>query len=208
MQRWLYMFQEWDPNQRVLELSMNSWCGEDFWWNEVLGQDRNGKLSKRNCDRIHGYPTRVGMSQAPLRIWHQHQRASRPLCSDVNCNDRCNSCLAEKRKRNRLLPYVAKRDCTDHGLPAAIPPDFDEAIMIIPHSQAVFHYALKCARNLLSDTRGKYCGSSPRDTANAWFVAGCTKEEMAQTQAQWHFYNVRKTDGIFSLCPLCYDPPD
>ena len=47
----------------------------------------------------------------------------------------------------------------------------------------------------------------PRDTAESWFLAGYTTEEMGQKQLDWLFYNARKTEGILSLCPLCYDLP-
>ena len=47
----------------------------------------------------------------------------------------------------------------------------------------------------------------PQDTPESWFTAGYSKEALAKKQLTWLFYNARKTDGILSLCPLCYDMP-
>ena len=47
----------------------------------------------------------------------------------------------------------------------------------------------------------------PQDTPEASFSEGLTKEEMAKKQKNWLMYNARKTEGILSLCPLCYGLP-
>jgi len=201
------MLQEWGPKQHVLELSENIRSGEDLWWNQVLEQCRRGELSPENYDWIHGYPAGIGISKAPLKFWYQHRRASQPACTDEECNDSCGACSAEKRRRNRLLPSIVKRDCTDEGLPATMPPDYNEAILITPHNQAVFHYSLKCAREFAKRNGRQLMWCPPCDAAEDWFVAGYTKEEMAKKQVQWLSYNARKTEGIPSLGPVCYDLP-
>ena len=88
-----------------------------------------------------------------------------------------------------------------------MPPAFVEAILITPHNQAVYHYSLQCAREFAKRHDRQLMWCPPRDTAESWFVSGYTPEEMARKQRDWLFYNARKTDGILSLCPLCYDLP-
>ena len=91
------------------------------------------------------------------------------------------------------------------GLPESIPPDFNEAIYITPHNQPVFHYSLKCAREFAQRHNHQFMWCPPRDTAPSWFTAGYTKDDLAKKQLNWLFYNARKTDGILSMYPLCYD---
>ena len=47
----------------------------------------------------------------------------------------------------------------------------------------------------------------PKDIAPAFFVAELTPEEMQLKQQNWLYYNARTTEGILSLCPMCYDSP-
>ena len=201
------MLQEWVPKQHVLELSENIRSGEDVWWNQVLEQCRRGELSAENYDWMHGYSTGIGISNARLKFWYQHRKSLQHPCTNGNCNDKCPACRDELRRRNRLLPSVVERDCIHAGLPATMPPEYNEAILITPHNQAVLHYSLKCAREFAKRHNRQMMWCPPRDTAEEWFVAGYTKEEMAKKQVQWLSYNARKTDGIPSLGPVCYDLP-
>ena len=141
--------------------------------------------------------------------WSNHRTHSHKVypCTDHACDDRCLACQEECKRRNRLLPAVIKRDCTDLQQPPTMPAAFNEAILITPHNQAVFHYGLKCAREFAKRHDRQLMWCPPRDTAESWFLAGYTTEEMGQKQLDWLFYNARKTEGILSLCPLCYDLP-
>ena len=174
---------------------------------EVLEQCRHGLLSANNYDWLHGYPTGLGISAAPLEFWYYQRKDAIAPCVDESCNDKCAACLTERNRRNRLLPSIVNRDYTQQGLSETMPPDFHEAILITPHNQAVFHYALKCAREFAKRNDRQLLWCPPRDTAEAWFVSGYTKEEMAKKQVKWLSYNARQTDGILSLCPICYDLP-
>ena len=156
---------------------------------------------------MHGFNAWCSIVKAPLKFWYAHRKDEAWPCTNPGCNDTCKACIAERIRRNRLLPSIINRDCTDKGLPEKIPPEFDEAIYITPHNQPVFHYGLKCAREFALRKKYQLMWCAPRDTPPAWFTAGYTKEEMAKKQLNWLYYNARKTDGILSMCPLCYDLP-
>ena len=189
-----FMLQEWKPSMRVLELSVNIRSGQDLWWNEVLEECRIGALSENNFDWIHGYEAVAYISNAPLRFWYETRGKPAP-CNSEDCKDQCGFCKREVARRNRLVPKDV------------MPEAFKEAILITPHNQAVFHYALHCAREFAKREDRQLMWCPPQDTAPAWFVAGYTHEEMHKKQQNWLFYNARNTQGILSLCPLAYGMP-
>ncbi len=126
---------------------------------------------------------------------------------DCKDEEECDACSQERRRRNRLLSALVTKTCTEKNLPEVMPSEYNEAIYITPHNQPVFHYAHQCAREFAKRHDRQLMWCPPRDTPDSWFTSGYTKEELAQKQLNWLFYNARKTEGILSLCPLCYDLP-
>ena len=136
---------QWSPGKRVHELSTNIRSGEDLWWNEVLEQCRKGELSDDNYNWIHGYPTSVSICRAPLKYWYAYRKEAkgnnppppqceslaqipgeeemRRPCTNPLCKDEQGPCFEEKERRRLLLKETEK-----------IPAEFQEAILITPHT--------------------------------------------------------------------------
>ena len=45
------------------------------------------------------------------------------------------------------------------------------------------------------------------DNPPAWFAGTMTKAELQQMKQNWLRYHARKTEGILSICPCCYNMP-
>ena len=45
------------------------------------------------------------------------------------------------------------------------------------------------------------------DNPPAWFASTMTKAELQQMKQNWLRYHARKTEGILSICPCCYNMP-
>eukprot|EP00973_Karenia_brevis_P060975 8478717-Karenia_brevis.AAC.1 len=45
------------------------------------------------------------------------------------------------------------------------------------------------------------------DSPPAWFAGSMSKSEMEDMKKMWLQYHARKTEGVLSICPFCYDMP-
>ena len=191
----------WQGKSRVLELTTNIRSGEDQWFAEVLDQCRRGNLSIDNYNFLHGLPTR-----APITFWYALKDSPGDPHAQQPCSveHRCHACLEEIIRRNRLLDMEKHGDEAAHKLAEA---RFKSCVLITPFNKAVFQFAIHRAQNFAAASGKQLFWMQALDNPPAWFAGDFSKKELEDMKKKWLQYHAKKTEGILSMCPCCYDMP-
>ena len=125
----------------------------------------------------------------------------------------CQVCADERKRRHRVLP--AMDDSTND---AAVPehlqavlrsPGFAECLFITRYNEPVGAYALQRARLFAKAHHRQLLWTQAEDYLDDPYFASLSVADKIKRKKPWltaHFH-VRRTGGIPSLLPLCYDLP-
>ena len=80
-------------------------------------------------------------------------------------------------------------------------------MLITPFNQAVFQFASHRAQTFAAQHGYQLFWMQAVDHPPAWYGDTMTKKELEEAKGRWLRYHARKTEGILSLCPCCYDMP-
>jgi len=86
-------------------------------------------------------------------------------------------------------------------------PAFANCVLVTPFNKAVFQFAIHRAQNFAAATGQQLFWMQAIDNPPAWFAGSMSKSELEEMKQTWLQYHAKKTEGILSLCPCCYDMP-
>ena len=135
----------------------------------------------------------------------------------------CQVCVLERRRRHRVLPVLKDTDLGDdtadgateqepvpEHLQAALSSSrFSECLFVTRCNEPVGAYALQRARVFAHATRSQLLWVQAEDYLDDPHFAELTMPEKIKRKIPWlhpHFHT-RRTGGVPSLLPLCYDLP-
>ena len=169
----------------------------------MLDERRLGRLSEQNYNFLHGLPTNEDIvfwyaKKDDVHFPEQHKKRS---CS---ISARCEDCNKEIARRNRFLrtdtdPMTAAQKLAD--------PAFKKCVLITPFNKAVFQFAVHRAQRFAAQSGHQLFWMQAVDSPSASFAESMSKGELQQMKQNWLRYHARKTEGILSSCPCCYDMP-
>ena len=197
-----FHLQPWTEKARVLELNQNLRSGEDEWFSSVLDECRLGALQEENYNFLHGLPT-----NAEIVFWfHRLKDSTGWKHNSEHCSRerRCPDCLQEARRRNRLLDMGGASTQAAEILADA---KFKTCMLITTYNQAVFQFAIHRAQNFAAATEQQLFWMQAIDNPPSWFAGTMTQKELQKTKQMWLQFHARKTEGVLSICPLCYGMP-
>ena len=116
----------------------------------------------------------------------------------------CKACLQEIHRRNRVL----HADIDAEGAAGKLAdPHIKNCVLITPFHKAVFQFAIHRAQNFAIDNGHQLFWMQAIDNPPAWFSDSMSKAELEAMKHTWLQYHAKKTGGILSICPACYDMP-
>ena len=80
-------------------------------------------------------------------------------------------------------------------------------MLITPFNKAVFQFSVHRAQNFAAANGQQLFWMQSIDNPPAWFAGYLSKSELEEMKHNWLQYHARKTEGILSICPCCYDMP-
>ena len=166
----------------------------------MLDECRRGELSQANYNFLHGLPTR-----AQITFWYA-QKDNVKFEHPESCDGelRCVDCKIERERRNRLLNF--DQDCLGAARKLA-DPRFSNCVLVTPFNKAVFQFAIHRAQNYAAAKQQQLFWMQAIDNPPNWFTDSMSKSELEEMKQHWLQYHAKKTEGILSLCPGCYDMP-
>ena len=193
--------QTWQDKERVLELNTNIRSGDDEWYSEVLDQCRQGQLSEANYNFLHGLPTRE-----KITFWYEYkdERVKPHDLNPCSLDNLCEACIREKQRRNRILNFETDADGAAHKLAE---PKFKNCVLITPFNKAVFQFAIHRAQSFAAANGQQLFWMQAIDSPPAWFAGSMNQTELEEMKRNWLQYHAKKTEGVLSICPGCYDMP-
>ena len=136
----------------------------------------------------------------------------------------CQYCVQERQRRHRVLPALKELESEDHSEsktreePVAVPAHlqaalissrFKECLFITRCNEPVGAYALQRSRLFAQATCSQLLWIQAEDYLDDPHFADLSMAEKIKRKTPWlhpHFHT-RRTKGVPSLLPLCYDLP-
>ena len=212
----------WHDEERVLQLTTNIRSGEDTWFAHFLESCRAGALTEDDYNFFHGYPTseRICFWYTQRDTEWQHPKWCKlrgngtPFILLSNATEaprdekaqplECLDCFKERQRRARVLHIEASPSDAADKINA---PDFADSVYITPFNKAVFFYGTRRARKFAEENKHQLFWVQATDTPPAWFASGYSKAELTELKTKRLQFHSRKTEGILSLLPSCYNMP-
>jgi len=167
---------------------------KDPWWNEVLAQCREMRLSKDNHNFLHGESTTVPGS------WCDGV----PLCGKEECEKlwqeqqkECSTCREHRQKRHRVLTESAKKHLRQN--PAA------EVPVIVANNDVKADLNKRRARYWARLRRKGMCWVYARDVASAEALA--SEPDLLHKKREWLKRHDRECGNLCSMLPLVAGMP-
>jgi hypothetical protein len=167
---------------------------KDPWWNEVLAQCREMKLTKDNHSFLHGTPTAVPGSWC----------CGAPLCGKKGClklwqeqQQECRTCKEHRQKRQRVLTASAKKHLRQN--PAA------EVPVIVANNDVKADLNKRRARYWARLRRKGICWVYARDTASVDALAA--EPDLLHKKREWLKRHDRECGNLCSMLPLVAGMP-
>ena len=160
-----FHLQSWTGKARVLELKQNLRSGEDQWFSSVLDECRLGALQEDNYNFLHALPT-----SAPITFLFHRLKDSGGWRHDFErCSGehRCQDCLQEVARRNRVLDITTGSNQAAETLTDA---RFKYCMLITPFNKAVFQFAIHRAQSFATATQQQLFWMQAIDNPPSWFA--------------------------------------
>ena len=184
-----------------MTIFLSEGSGEDAWFSEVLDECRQGILSETNYRFLHGLPT-----TAPIRFWYALRNTSGSPHDSSPCapNNRCEACMQETRRRNRVLNIDTDAESAARKLSDA---RFSKCVLITPYHRAVFQFSAHRAQSFARAQGHQLFWMQAVDNPPLQVTEGHSKADLQEMKKRWLQFHSKKTEGVLSLCPCCRDMP-
>lgn len=117
----------------------------------------------------------------------------------------CADCWRERYRRARALDLAGTGAAESTKLMNSAA--FANSVYITTFNKSVFFYASMRARNFAQTAQQQLFWIHATDTPPSWFASGLSKTDLQQLQRKWLQYHSKKTEGVLSLLPLCFNMP-
>ena len=216
---------------RVMDLNVNHRSGGDVWYSDLLSSCREGNMSLSDWQFLHGLPTnecgswlvrqKISLCGNPQCIQFKEKTKAARLESPERWFDEaqkyeCQVCVLERKRRHRVLPALQEGDEEDNDvavpahLQAALSSSrFNGCLFVTRCNEPVGAYALQRARLFAQAASSQLLWIQAEDYLDDPHFADLSTSDKIKRKHPWlhpHFHT-RKTGGIPSLLPLCYDLP-